>query len=96
MYLCTTPYTTWTHAYMFVVLYVRVHVLCTRTSPQENLSCIVYLFTLLLWLWDRMDVNTNMLPYYYLRKKLQIDKVVAKVLLSDNYQVILSTIIEAK
>ena len=42
MYLCTTPYTTWTHVYMCVVLCVRVHVLCTCTSPQEHLSCIVY------------------------------------------------------
>ena len=42
MYLCTTPYTTWAHVYRCVGLCVRVHVLCTFTSSQEHLSCIVY------------------------------------------------------
>ena len=42
MSLCTTPNTTWTHVYRRVGLWVRVHVLCTCTSPQEHLSCIVY------------------------------------------------------
>ena len=42
MYLCTTPYTTWTHVYRCVGLCVRVRVLSTCTSPQEHLSCIVF------------------------------------------------------
>ena len=31
-----------THVYRCVGFCVRVHVLCTCTSPQEHLSCIVY------------------------------------------------------
>ena len=42
MFLCTTPNTTWIHVYRCVGLWVRVHVLCTCTSPQEHLSGIVY------------------------------------------------------
>ena len=44
MYLCTTPDTTWTHAYRCFGLCVRVHVFCMCTPPQDYFSCtsIVY------------------------------------------------------